>query len=180
MLFFYSESCYSHNSFPLTHNLLQLHVFMLVQTTNAGSSTDRTGAQQCVSKIPAQTHLKTGHSTAIHTNTQMVWCNQCSDPPRPDRDASKLPSGDLLTLSNLLKSLPLSSVSHHISSSSLTHLTDIQLEGLVHPIMKIMSLSTHTHVVPNLRSSSEHKLRYFCWNRRAIWHSIDSKATEFS
>ncbi len=119
MLFFYSESCYSHNSFPLTHNLLQLHVFMLVQTTNAGSSTDRTGAQQCVSKIPAQTHLKTGHSTAIHTNTQMVWCNQCSDPPRPDRDASKLPSGDLLTLSNL-KSLPLSSVSHHISSSSLT------------------------------------------------------------
>ncbi len=45
---------------------------------------------------------------------------------------------------------------------------------IVHPKMKILSLSTHPHVVPNLRSSSEHKLRCFWWYRRAIWHSIDS------
>ncbi len=35
-------------------------------------------------------------------------------------------------------------------------------------------------VVPNpwdLRSSSEHKLRYFWWNPRAFWPCIDSKGT---
>jgi len=40
----------------------------------------------------------------------------------------------------------------------------IALKGLVHPKMKMMSLITHPHVIPNpkdLRSSSEHKLRYF-------------------
>jgi len=38
------------------------------------------------------------------------------------------------------------------------------LKGLVHPKMKIVSVFTHPHVVPtplDLRSSSEHKLRYF-------------------
>ncbi len=30
----------------------------------------------------------------------------------------------------------------------------------------------------DLRSSSEHKLRYFRWNLRAFWPSIDSNATE--
>ncbi len=47
--------------------------------------------------------------------------------------------------------------------------------------MKMMSLITHPHVVSNpqdLRSSSEHKLRYFRWNLRAFWASIDSNATE--
>ncbi len=46
--------------------------------------------------------------------------------------------------------------------------------------MKILSLSTHPHVVSkpqDLRSSSEHKLRYFWWNPRAFWPSIDSKGT---
>ncbi len=54
-------------------------------------------------------------------------------------------------------------------------------KGIVHSKMKILSLITHPHVVPNqqdLRSSSECKLKYFCWNRRAIWHTIDSNATE--
>ncbi len=47
--------------------------------------------------------------------------------------------------------------------------------------MKILSLITHPHVIPNpqdLRSSSEHKLRYFWWNPRAFWPSIDSNATD--
>jgi len=46
------------------------------------------------------------------------------------------------------------------------------LKGLVHPKMKIMSFITHPHGVPHpedLRSSSEHKLRYFCWNPMAQW-----------
>ncbi len=40
------------------------------------------------------------------------------------------------------------------------------------------SVINYPHVVPNpqdLRSSSEHKLRYFWWNPRAFWPSIDSK-----
>ncbi len=46
---------------------------------------------------------------------------------------------------------------------------------LVHPQIKILSLTTHPHVAPNpqdLLSSSEHKLRCFSWNRRAVCHSI--------
>ncbi len=42
----------------------------------------------------------------------------------------------------------------------------------------ILSLITHPCVVPNpqdLRSSSEHKSRYFWWILRALWPSIDSK-----
>jgi len=42
--------------------------------------------------------------------------------------------------------------------------------------MKILSLITHTHVVPNqyeLSSSCEHKLRYFWLNSRAFWLCID-------
>ncbi len=38
------------------------------------------------------------------------------------------------------------------------------IKGIVHPKMKMMSLITHPHVIPNpkdLCSSSEHKLRYF-------------------
>ncbi len=45
--------------------------------------------------------------------------------------------------------------------------------------MKILSI-THLHVVPNtsdLRSFSEHKLRYFWWTPRAFWSFIDSKGT---
>ncbi len=40
--------------------------------------------------------------------------------------------------------------------------------------MKILSLITHPHVLSNpedLRSSSEHNLRYFWWNPRALWPS---------
>ncbi len=51
---------------------------------------------------------------------------------------------------------------------------------IVHPKMKMQSLITHPHVVPNpedLLSSSEHKLRYFLWNPRAFWPCIDSKGT---
>ncbi len=47
-------------------------------------------------------------------------------------------------------------------------------KGLVHPKMKMMSLITHPHVVPtprDLRSSSEHKLRFFLLNQRALWPS---------
>ncbi len=54
------------------------------------------------------------------------------------------------------------------------------LKGIVHPKMKILSLITHPHVVPNLKdlhSSSEHKLRYFWWNLRAFCPSIDSNGT---
>ncbi len=56
-----------------------------------------------------------------------------------------------------------------------------QLKGIVHPKMKILSLITHPHVVPNLKdlcSSSEHKLRYFWWNPRVFWHCIDSNITD--
>ncbi len=45
------------------------------------------------------------------------------------------------------------------------------LKGIVHP-------KINPCVVPNpqdLCSSSEHKLRYFWWNLRALWPSIDSK-----
>ncbi len=58
------------------------------------------------------------------------------------------------------------------------------IKGIVYKKMKILSLITHDHVVPtretlmnemNLCSSSEHKLRYFWWNPRASWPSIDSK-----
>ncbi len=46
------------------------------------------------------------------------------------------------------------------------------LEGKVHTKMKMMSLITHPHVVPNqqgLRPSSEHKWRYVLCNPRALW-----------
>ncbi len=36
-----------------------------------------------------------------------------------------------------------------------------QFKGIVHPKMKVLSLITHPHVVPNLRSFLEHKVRYF-------------------
>ncbi len=44
-------------------------------------------------------------------------------------------------------------------------------KGIVHPKIKILSLITHPHVVFNLHdlcSSSEHKLRYFWLNLRAL------------
>ncbi len=44
--------------------------------------------------------------------------------------------------------------------------------------MKMLSLNTHPDVVPNLwdlRSSSEHKIRYFWLNLRALWPSTDGK-----
>jgi len=45
-----------------------------------------------------------------------------------------------------------------------------RLKGLVHPKMKILSLFTHPHVVPNLYvfiCSAEHKGRYLeeCFNQ---------------
>ncbi len=46
--------------------------------------------------------------------------------------------------------------------------------------MKMLSLITHPHVVPNppdLYSSPEHKLRYFCWNLRDFWPCIDSNVS---
>ncbi len=39
------------------------------------------------------------------------------------------------------------------------------------------AIITHPHIIPNpqdLRSSSEHKLRYFLWDLRVVWPSIDS------
>ncbi len=52
-------------------------------------------------------------------------------------------------------------------------------KGLVHPKMKILSLITHPCVVPNPwdHSASEHKLRYFWLNERALWPCIESNAT---
>ncbi len=41
---------------------------------------------------------------------------------------------------------------------------EFNFKGIVHPKMKIMSLSTHPHVVSkpqDFPSSSEHKLKYF-------------------
>ncbi len=63
---------------------------------------------------------------------------------------------------------------HHWLKYVFSHI----FKGLVHQKMKILSLITHPHVVSNpwdIRSSSEHKLRYFWWNPRALWPSIDSK-----
>ncbi len=47
--------------------------------------------------------------------------------------------------------------------------------------MRILSLITQPHVVPNpldFRSFSEHKIRYFWWNTRAFWPCIDSNTIE--
>ncbi len=54
-----------------------------------------------------------------------------------------------------------------------------KFKGTVHPKMKILSLIAHPHVVPNPRKTfiHLHKLRYFWWNPRAFWPSIDSKGT---
>ncbi len=55
------------------------------------------------------------------------------------------------------------------------------VKGLVQLKMKILSLIAHPRVVSNpwdLRSSLEHKLRYFWWNLRAFWPSIDSNVTD--
>ncbi len=54
----------------------------------------------------------------------------------------------------------------------------IVFKGLFQPKIWILSWITHPDVVPkpwDLRSSSEHKLRYFWWNLRTLWLSIDSK-----
>ncbi len=54
------------------------------------------------------------------------------------------------------------------------------LKGIVNLKIKILSLITHPHVVPNpeeLRSSSDKKLRYFWWNPKAFWACIDSNGT---
>ncbi len=53
-------------------------------------------------------------------------------------------------------------------------------KGIDPPKCKIVSLITHHHVVPHPldpRSSSERKWRYFWWNPRALWPSIDSNGT---
>ncbi len=47
--------------------------------------------------------------------------------------------------------------------------------------MEILSLYTHTNDIPNMedvRSSSEHKFRYFLWNTRAFWSCIDRNTTD--
>ncbi len=54
----------------------------------------------------------------------------------------------------------------------------VLVKVLVHPKRKILSLITHPDVVPNpwdLRSSSEHKWRYFLRIPRALRLSVDSK-----
>ncbi len=48
-------------------------------------------------------------------------------------------------------------------------------KGIVHPKMKVVI--THPHVVPNLRSSNKHKLRFFWWNPKAFWPCIDRNVT---
>ncbi len=66
------------------------------------------------------------------------------------------------------------------STCSYAHLDFRIFKGIVHPKMKMLSLITHPHVIPNLQalySSSEHTLRYSWWNPRALWWSIDSKGT---
>lgn len=55
-----------------------------------------------------------------------MWSNQCSDPPRPDRDTSKLPIGELLTLTNLLNRFHFH-LSHVTSPAPLSFQTDILL-----------------------------------------------------
>ncbi len=68
--------------------------------------------------------------------------------------------------------------SHHIMTWAICHI--LAFKGIFHPKMKILSVITHPHVVPNLQdlhSSSEHKLRYFWWNPRAFWPCIDSNTT---
>ncbi len=55
------------------------------------------------------------------------------------------------------------------------------IKGLVHPKKKILSLITHPHVISNtqdIRSSSEHRLRYVWLNPRAFWTSIDTNTTD--
>ncbi len=45
-------------------------------------------------------------------------------------------------------------------------------------LKKYNSVINYSHVVPNpedLCSSPDHKLRYFWWNPRAFWLSIDRK-----
>ncbi len=57
---------------------------------------------------------------------------------------------------------------------------DKMIKGIVHPKMKILSLITHPHFVPNpsdLCSSSEQKLRCFWWNPRTFWPCKDSSRT---
>jgi len=54
------------------------------------------------------------------------------------------------------------------------------VKGIDHPKMKVLSLITHPHVVPNphdFRSSLEHKWRSFWWILRAFFPSIDSYST---
>ncbi len=65
---------------------------------------------------------------------------------------------------------------HRVPTSQLA-----RLKGIAPPKMKILSLITHFHAIPNLQdlhSSLEHKLRYFWWNLRAFWPCIDSNATD--
>ncbi len=68
--------------------------------------------------------------------------------------------------------------SHHIMTWAICHI--LAFKGIVHPKIKILSLITHPHVVPNLQdlhSSSEHKLKYFRSNQRIFWPGIDSNTT---
>ncbi len=127
MLFFYSESCYSHISFPLTHNLLQLHVFMLVQTTNAGSSTDRTGAQQCVSKSLHKHTWRQG--TARPTTQTHRWCDPTSAVTHLDltETLQNCPAGICWLCLTFLNRFHLH-LSHTTSPPPLSHLTDILLK----------------------------------------------------
>ncbi len=60
-------------------------------------------------------------------------------------------------------------------SGSQSWRTVVLLKGIVHPKMKILSLITPPHVIPNLsdlHSSSEHKLSYFWWIPRALIFSL--------
>jgi len=55
-------------------------------------------------------------------------------------------------------------------------------KGLVDPEMNTMSLMTHPHVVTSpydLRSSSDHSLRYFRFSPRAFCPSIENECTVY-
>ncbi len=57
------------------------------------------------------------------------------------------------------------------------------MKEMVHPKMKILSLITRPHVVPNpqdLHSYSEHKLRYVWWNPRALWPPLQKNHMNFT
>lgn len=98
-----------------------------------------------------------------------MWSNQRSDPPRPDRDTSKLPSGELLTLSNLLNRF-------HFHLSHILHLlSHIKLISYLHipdslPDVTILCIYIHNptgrqHMKEKGRNKAEKK----SWGWKESW-----------